>query len=232
MSLNKYLKMKKQKLLKFLKPKMSISESLAIVGSSKSILKKEFGREIDSHQDVIRFNRSQVKNFEKFVGSKTTVRFVNNPVFECCQSWDNDDPQDINFVKLLTNIKIAVISPHKIKDNNKRSSYIPSNQYFFLENQILKYVCIFYFFYKIDILKDLLRLLFQKKTFSVGFSTILLCIISGIKPALFGFDLSEDMNSRSHYWEVPKKPGERHNLNFEHIIIKKFADSELVILKE
>ena len=88
-----------------------------------NILKKEFGREIDSHQDVIRFNKSQVKNFEKFVGSKTTVRFVNNPVFECCQSWDNDNPQDTNFVKLLTNINGCSLRTNFLGKSDKDELY-------------------------------------------------------------------------------------------------------------
>ena len=221
--------MKKKKLLKFLKPNMSIVENLAIVGSSKSILKKNFGKEIDTYQEVIRFNKSPVKNYEKFVGSKTTIRVVNNPVFECYQTWDNDDPKDINFVRYLTNMKIAVISPHKVK---KKNVFIPSNQYFFLENKIFMYMSIFYFIFKIDILKNLLKLIIKKKNFSTGFMTILLCIISGIKPTLFGFDTSEDMKSRSHYWEIPGKQGKWHDLNIEHIIIKKLFEKRYIIIKE
>ena len=208
---------------------MSIVENLAIVGSSKSILKKNFGKEIDTYQEVMRFNKSPVKNYEKFVGSKTTIRVVNNPVFECYQTWDNDDPRDINFVRYLTNMKIVVISPHKIKKN---FFFIPSNQYFFLENKIFMYMSIFYFIFKIDILKNLLKLIIKKKNFSTGFMTILICIVSGIKPTLFGFDISEDMKSRSHYWETPGKPGKWHDLNIEHIIIKKLFEKRYIIIKE
>ena len=38
--------LKKKKLLKFLKPNIRISENLAIIGSSKSVLKKELGEKI------------------------------------------------------------------------------------------------------------------------------------------------------------------------------------------
>jgi len=224
--------MKKQKSLKFISPEINISENLAIIGSSKSILKKENGEEIDSYHDVIRFNKSPVKNYEKFIGSKTTIRVINNPVFECYPSWDNDDEKDKNFVRYLSNMKILVVSPHKISDEKKNDVFIPSNQYFFLENKIYMYMSIFYFFFKIDILKDLFKIIIKKKNFSIGFTTILMCVISGIKPTLFGFDMSEDMSTRSHYWETPGKPGKWHDLNIEHEIIKKFIHNKFVVLKD
>ena len=94
------------------------------------------------------------------------------------------------------------------------------------------YMSIFYFIFKIDILKNLLKLIIKKKNFSTGFMTILICIVSGIKPTLFGFDISEDMKSRSHYWETPGKPGKWHDLNIEHIIIKKLFEKRYIIIKE
>uniref|UniRef100_A0A061QJI4 beta-galactoside alpha-(2,6)-sialyltransferase n=1 Tax=Tetraselmis sp. GSL018 TaxID=582737 RepID=A0A061QJI4_9CHLO len=51
--------------------------SCAVVGSAGNLLQQDFGREIDSHDCVIRFNIAPTKGFEKNVGSKTTLRFVN-----------------------------------------------------------------------------------------------------------------------------------------------------------
>ena len=59
---------------------------------------------------------------------------------------------------------------------------------------------------------------------------ILLCIISGIKPNLYGFDLSEDMSLRSHYWEKAGKVGRFHDLSKEHIIIKKLLELNFIKL--
>lgn len=112
--------MKKNKLLKFLKPNINISDDLAIVGSSKSILKKNFGKEIDTYQDVIRFNKSPVKNYEKFVGSKTTIRVVNNVVFEFYQSQDNSNQKDTGSINFLEKTKIITINPSKIVEEKKK----------------------------------------------------------------------------------------------------------------
>ena len=112
--------MKKNKLLKFLKPNINISDDLAIVGSSKSILKKNFGKEIDTYQDVIRFNKSPVKNYEKFVGSKTTIRVVNNVVFEFYQSQDNSNQKDTGSINFLEKTKILTINFSKIIEEKKK----------------------------------------------------------------------------------------------------------------
>jgi hypothetical protein len=219
------------KKIKFFKPNFYIRENLAIVGSSMSILKNELGKSIDKFEEIIRFNKSKVEGFEKFVGSKTTIRVVNNPVFECHQSWDNNDPSDKNFVRFLKNIKIIVISPYKISGKIKKDVCLTTNQYFFLEKKIFKIICTIYFIKKIDIFINLLKILFNKKSFSVGFYTILLCIISGIKPTLFGFDFDENMNDRSHYWEIPGKVGNRHDLTLEQNILKKLLKYNMIMVK-
>jgi hypothetical protein len=51
--------------------------SCAVVGNSPIILEKENGEEIDSHDVVVRFNIAETTGYEKFVGSKRTLRFMN-----------------------------------------------------------------------------------------------------------------------------------------------------------
>ena len=46
----------------------------------KKIFNKKYGRIIDNHNHVIRLNDQKIKNFKKFVGSKTTLRFVNSSI--------------------------------------------------------------------------------------------------------------------------------------------------------
>mmetsp|Transcript_29411 Transcript_29411/g.73910 ORF Transcript_29411/g.73910 Transcript_29411/m.73910 type:complete len:472 (+) Transcript_29411:229-1644(+) len=51
--------------------------SCAIVGNSGKLLTHTHGKEIDSHDTVIRFNAAPTRNFETHVGSKTTIRVQN-----------------------------------------------------------------------------------------------------------------------------------------------------------
>ncbi|XP_070560850.1 beta-galactoside alpha-2,6-sialyltransferase 2-like [Ptychodera flava] len=54
----------------------------AIVGSSPAVLKSSRGIEIDAHDAVLRFNSAPTKNFENDVGTKTTIRLLNNRYLE------------------------------------------------------------------------------------------------------------------------------------------------------
>ncbi|XP_077867036.1 beta-galactoside alpha-2,6-sialyltransferase 2-like [Saccoglossus kowalevskii] len=50
----------------------------AVIGSSYFLLGSKLGKEIDSHDAVLRFNDALVTGFERDVGSKTTIRLINS----------------------------------------------------------------------------------------------------------------------------------------------------------
>ena len=54
-----------------------VYDKCAVVGSSGIVLSYEHGKEIDSHDFVMRFNSAPTKGFEKHVGSFTTHRITN-----------------------------------------------------------------------------------------------------------------------------------------------------------
>ncbi|KAF5727525.1 putative sialyltransferase [Tripterygium wilfordii] len=60
--------------------------SCAVVGNSGILLKKEYGRLIDSHEVVIRINNAKTENFERNVGSKTSISFVNSHILNECST--------------------------------------------------------------------------------------------------------------------------------------------------
>lgn len=49
------------------------NKTIAVVGNSRSILEKKYGKEIDEHDIVIRFNNYVTKGYEEYVGTKTNV---------------------------------------------------------------------------------------------------------------------------------------------------------------
>ncbi|XP_073318856.1 beta-galactoside alpha-2,6-sialyltransferase 2-like [Pagrus major] len=53
-------------------------QSCAVVTSAGAVLNSSLGREIDSHDAVLRFNAAPTKGFERDVGTKTTIRIINS----------------------------------------------------------------------------------------------------------------------------------------------------------
>ncbi|KAL7115992.1 hypothetical protein ACP275_04G215600 [Erythranthe tilingii] len=59
-------------------------KSCAVVGNSGILMKSEYGKLIDSHEAVIRLNNARTTSFEKNVGSKTNISFVNSNILHLC----------------------------------------------------------------------------------------------------------------------------------------------------
>lgn len=54
---------------------------VALVGNSGLMTTNEWGESIDTYDIVIRFNHAPTEGYEKYVGSKTTLRIVNGHCF-------------------------------------------------------------------------------------------------------------------------------------------------------
>ncbi|GFQ06084.1 cmp-n-acetylneuraminate-beta-galactosamide-alpha-2 3-sialyltransferase 1 [Phtheirospermum japonicum] len=59
-------------------------KSCAVVGNSGILLKSDYGKMIDGHETVIRLNNARTRGFERSVGSKTNVSFVNSNILHLC----------------------------------------------------------------------------------------------------------------------------------------------------
>ena len=180
---------------------------IAIVGSSGTLARNPSGTQIDQHDYVVRFNRAPVEGYEELAGSKENLRVVNNHVFnnnkEDPTKWTKQPP---NFVKDLRNKKLlyfaADIAPLLNYEDNAHES------------------CIIYrvIYEKLESIKKELNLDLDSM-FSVGVGFICLCIASGARPHLYGFDSEQDTH-RDHYWETRPSAGPCHNVSREKEILK------------
>lgn len=202
--------------LKHIVPKLLISESVAIVGSSGRLVNCPVGQEIDSFDDVVRFNRAPTKGWEKFCGSKTTVRVANSHVFVGKplqrEGWIQRDTKFIKRIK-----KSNVVAYCGRQHWERRANCVhPTSKAFQIDpalNSVLKR--------KLD--------LKIKKQLTVGMIFIAICIDSGLVPHLYGFDVEQD-RPRDHYWEKRGPASKFHTPSDEKKALQMLAKQGKIII--
>jgi hypothetical protein len=214
-SIDWLLPLKGDKLGHLEKPKPSV----AIVGSSGILLDKEYGKDIDSHNIIMRFNMARVNGFEKHVGSKTHIRILNGHTFA-----GNGDPN--RFSNYNPNFLMNECSKeHFILKDSNSSEFIKgvvmnANQnYLNFFNQEFLHYC-----------QDILQ-----GGASVGFMGLMFTIMA-LNPSkinCYGFDHGEIEGERRHYWEAVRdadnwKTGQGHAYNKEKEIFQHYVENNTI----
>ena len=205
------------------------TDNVVLIGSSSS-LKKLSKEKLDflnkENTYCIRFNRAPVKNYENIVGNKTDLRVVNCHVFNNEEiPWKKNNNkeypgQEKNFVKNIRNTNVLYIAPRVDPLLRKNINCHSSNNLYVFD------------YGKINNLKNEVGCNYSQQM-SIGAVMISLCVISGIKPYICGFDIDLNLsNNRTHYWEErPKNPGASHNISKEILFFNQLInDGKLQLL--
>lgn len=203
--------------ISYVTPDLYLIGSVAIVGSSANLLNAKHGNFIDTFDNVIRFNRAEVSDkYSNYVGTKTTLRVVNNHVFDNTditkQGYTNSPKK---FVKKLRNSNILYVGPDEGPWSRRKKNTHKSNNLFKFN------------YSKLEQLKQYIQL-DTKKNFQVGTIMVVLCVLSNIEPHLFGFDLVKQ--KRTHYYQKrPAVPNyEVHSPDMEMEAIIKLAENKKI----
>ena len=155
----------------------------AVIFSSQQLLRREYGEEIDSFSNVMRFNGAPTRGFEKYVGSKTTHRILGDRTRyrekdEKCFTVESNGSY---FIK------------HLIRDFN--SAQKPKNKeffdhHFYINRQIQNLIYV----YIVNQLK------IPYANYSNGLIGLFYYLFSSpIPPVIFGFETQQERQKSSYY---------------------------------
>lgn len=206
------------------------NDDVAVIFPGKKIFSRENGKNIDGHKYIIRLNLSITDGYEKYVGTKTSLRVINNKLF---YNRENDNYIK-KFFKNCEDKKFLIISPEKFSKErlnmliNKDCSY-----YFYFSNfidELLHFLILKFSFYSFNFFYNNL---IYKKDFTLGILVVLILNHLKIKPKIYGLDLKEDMSQRSHYF-IDKENfipiGKTHDLKLERKIFKSLEKKKLITI--
>ncbi len=211
---------------------LTAGSSVAIVGSGPSLMRVIRGREIDRHETVIRFNDAPTGSPN--TGDKTTIRLVN----------------DSNYDKYVgsSSESIVCFGAHAYHPP-RRNVWKNFDNVFSLDhekgdsrwaNRVLENIGLIPRFSE-----DVLKIIHQEEWPPngieyrvhprIGLRAILICVDSGIKPDVYGFDnvLGDKYqhfwgsgHSHGFGWEQVNQMG--HEVETEMLIIKELIEKDLV----
>ena len=211
-------------------------KSVAIVGNSGKLSRTDYGKIIDSHDAVIRFNWAPSEGYESQVGTKTTIRISNTHFLKAvtCDKFDkkmskNYTGWDKNFYFTRKNETIILKKMTPYVNSPETDARIIKK----VENLGGNTVDVFDHRYMMHIDQLLLP-----KTASMGFLGVAMCVTNRSKGlgaksiSCFGFNFYEEADQDRHYYDVMTQPKEEqfasHDFAAEKRIFKSLEEEGII----
>ena len=188
-----------------------MDKSIAVVGSSGILLNNEYGSLIDEHDFVVRFNASRVGGYEKYVGSKTDIRFMNGHAFDGSSDPNRFKAHDPDFVSNLQNEVLIVKSWNQQEMIRGILKNTPQNKVYFINPSFTQYCN---------------STTGQEATCGTVGVLFLSLLTSNI--SCFGFNFYKDGWSKNHYWEEMQEYKQGHSFNVEENLFKQYEAKNLI----
>ncbi|MCL2567058.1 MAG: glycosyltransferase family 29 protein [Alphaproteobacteria bacterium] len=178
-------------------------KSIAIVGNSRDIFDNKTGKEIDSHDVVIRFNNYQIKGYEEFTGTKTSIWAYNG-------DWETKDRE----IKDYDAVLIFIHNTYQLSDEKIH------NIYKYLTESNTKII-----FYPISFHNEVLKQIQHWTTTGTYLSYLLIKL--GFKPSLYGFQDPKKL-FKPNYFEknASNRPISWHHMDLESEFIKSLLENK------
>ena len=182
----------------------------AIIGNSGHLLDQDYASAIDSHDVVIRFSLAPVKGFEDKIGSKTSLRMVNNKVFSGIKDPMAENERDDQLHDFMDdNILVATWDHRYFESSIFKFSH--AKQLLFLNQDFRTSICNRYFY----------------RSATTGFIGIIFALNFFKTISLYGFNFYQGDWQKRHYFESCKHYISEHSHDQEKYIIESFANQGL-----
>lgn len=237
-------------------PDLILSNEIAIVGNSSSLRDTEYGAEIDSFDDVLRFNGALTEGFEAQVGKKTTVQIMGidvaylfNPKYvrPSKDPLENDERRKENarrICKFFPDVKFLTFDPSDDERNEKNKQYAtahylhaadPSCEVFHFE-EVGPGSSMSYYMANKDFEALGLTARLKHGGPRTGMKTVIRCVMSGIHPTLFGFDIDTSLEFVRHYYDdiTNDKISEyqAHDMRGEMFVLLEMLEKGLISIRQ
>ena len=174
----------------------SKNKTCAVVGSSGNLIKSGYGKQIDSHEIVIRVNRAPLRKWKKDVGKRTSFRIMSMDEYSHLNSyplnWLKNHKTMENASRNIGPMLIGCHYPFHGRCNNIRLSQIFGKRYegetYLLSTDIIKYASVLF--------KNV-----RQKSPTIGMISILVALNICKTVDLYGFSLGVCKNNCYHYYD-------------------------------
>lgn len=161
-------------------------DKCAIVGNSGVLLENEYGSFIDSHDFVLRMNAAPIEGYQKYVGSKTTMRIVNGTLLKG-RSVDQTNTQE-NWIRTLKNEKVLFGRSKMWAYENAIMELVNLNEIYFPSDKVNNSV-------------NKVEKRFRLRLASTGLYSLIIFSEFFGEVNGFGFGFHQDNLDKRHYWE-------------------------------
>jgi len=182
--------------------------SCAVVGNSGTLLNSQYGDLIDKHEIVIRLNNAKTERFEKKVGSKTNISFINSNILHQCgrreSCYCHPYGETVPIVMYICQ-PIHVLDYTLCKPSHRAPLLITDPRFDVMCARIVKYYSVKKFLEEkkakgfVDWSKDHEGSLFH---YSSGMQAVMLAVGICEKVSVFGFG---KLNSTKHHYHTNQK---------------------------
>ncbi|XP_047313402.1 beta-1,6-galactosyltransferase GALT29A-like [Impatiens glandulifera] len=208
--------------------------SCAVVGNSGILLNNNHGSLIDSHEAVIRLNNARIVGFERNVGYKTNISFINSNIMHLCarRDWCLCHPYiSKNLVMIMYICQPIHLMDYTIcgGSGSNRSLIVTDPRFDELCARIVKYYSLKRFVEKMKKGVDEWGAVHDGSMFhySSGFQAVMLAVGICDKVSIFGFGKSE--LSKHHYHTNQKGELHLHDYEAEYSIYQDLVERPKVI---